>query len=67
MVNLITQQKTLVPLGSTANKHGRVIGTNITGGSDTFPGMVGTGVVKVFDYNVGRTGLNESQAKAGRS
>jgi NADPH-dependent 2,4-dienoyl-CoA reductase/sulfur reductase-like enzyme/rhodanese-related sulfurtransferase len=64
MVNLITQQKTLVPLGSTANKHGRVIGTNITGGDDTFPGIVGTGVVKVFDYNVGRTGLNESQAKA---
>jgi NADPH-dependent 2,4-dienoyl-CoA reductase/sulfur reductase-like enzyme/rhodanese-related sulfurtransferase len=63
MVNLITLQKTLVPLGSTANKHGRVIGTNITGGSDTFPGVVGTGVAKVFDYNVGRTGLNETQAR----
>ncbi len=63
MVNLITKQKTLVPMGSTANKHGRVIGTNITGGRDTFPGVVGTGVVKVFDYNVGRTGLNESQAR----
>jgi NADPH-dependent 2,4-dienoyl-CoA reductase/sulfur reductase-like enzyme/rhodanese-related sulfurtransferase len=63
MVNLITQQKTLVPLGSTANKHGRVIGTNITGGSDTFPGVLGTGVAKVFDYNVGRTGLNETQAR----
>lgn len=64
MVNLVTGQKTLVPLGSTANKHGRVIGTNVTGGDDTFPGIVGTGVVKVFDYNVGRTGLNEAQAKA---
>ena len=63
MVNLITQKKTLVPMGSTANKHGRVIGTNITGGRDTFPGVVGTGAVKVFDYNVGRTGLNEAQAK----
>jgi NADPH-dependent 2,4-dienoyl-CoA reductase/sulfur reductase-like enzyme/rhodanese-related sulfurtransferase len=65
MVNLITQQKTLVPLGSTANKHGRIIGTNVTGGNETFPGIVGTGVVKVFDYNVGRTGFNEAQAKAG--
>ena len=63
MVNRITGKKTLVPMGSTANKHGRVIGTNITGGRDTFPGVVGTGIVKVFDYNVGRTGLNESQAK----
>ena len=62
-VNLITQKKTLVPMGSTANKHGRVIGTNVTGGRDTFPGVVGTGIVKVFDYNVGRTGLNETQAK----
>jgi NADPH-dependent 2,4-dienoyl-CoA reductase/sulfur reductase-like enzyme/rhodanese-related sulfurtransferase len=62
-VNLITQKKTLVPMGSTANKHGRVIGTNITGGNDTFPGVMGTGVVKVFDYNVGRTGLNEAQAR----
>jgi NADPH-dependent 2,4-dienoyl-CoA reductase/sulfur reductase-like enzyme/rhodanese-related sulfurtransferase len=63
MVNIITGKKTLVPMGSTANKHGRVIGGNVTGGKDTFPGVVGTGVVKVFDLNVGRTGLNEAQAK----
>jgi len=63
VVNLITRKKTLVPMGSTANKHGRIIGTNITGGSDTFPGIVGTAVVKVFDLNVARTGLNEAQAR----
>jgi NADPH-dependent 2,4-dienoyl-CoA reductase/sulfur reductase-like enzyme/rhodanese-related sulfurtransferase len=61
-INLITGKKTLVPLGSTANKQGRVIGTNVTGGSDTFPGVLGTGIAKVFDFNVGRTGLNEAQA-----
>jgi rhodanese-related sulfurtransferase len=60
--NRITGQKVLVPLGSTANKHGRVIGTNITGGSETFPGVLGTAAVKVFNCNVGRVGLNESQA-----
>ena len=59
----ITGQKVLVPLGSTANKHGRVIGTNITGGKETFPGVLGTAAVKVFNCNVGRVGLNESQAK----
>jgi len=63
VVNLITRKKTLVPMGSTANKHGRIIGTNITGGSDTFPGIVGTAIVKVFDLNVARTGLNEAQAR----
>jgi len=61
--NIVTRKKTLVPLGSTANKHGRIIGTNITGGSETFPGIVGTAVAKVFDYNVARTGLNQAQAR----
>ena len=61
-VNIITGKGVLAPLGSTANKHGRVIGTNITGGSDTFPGVLQTACVKVFDYNVGRTGLTERRA-----
>ncbi len=63
VVNLITQKKTLVPMGSTANKHGRIIGTNVTGGNDIFPGVLGTAIAKVFDYNVGRVGLSESQVK----
>ena len=62
-VNLVTRQKMLAPLGSTANKHGRVIGTNVTGGRETFPGVVGTFVIKVFDFNVARVGLTEAQAK----
>jgi len=61
--NRVTGKKVLVPMGSTANKHGRIIGTNLTGGSDTFPGVLGTAVVKIFDYNVARVGLSESQAR----
>jgi NADPH-dependent 2,4-dienoyl-CoA reductase/sulfur reductase-like enzyme/rhodanese-related sulfurtransferase len=65
-VHLVTGQKTMAPLGSTANKHGRVIGTNVTGGDETFPGVLGTSIAKVFDYNVGRVGLSQWQAeKAG--
>jgi len=64
-VNLVTQQKILAPLGSTANKHGRVIGTNVTGGDETFPGVLGTAIAKVFDYNVARLGLSQSQAQEG--
>ncbi|OPY86282.1 MAG: NADH peroxidase [Smithella sp. PtaU1.Bin162] len=63
-VSRITQKKMLAPMGSTANKHGRIIGTNVTGGSETFPGVLGTAVVKLFDYNVGRVGLTQEQAKA---
>ena len=61
--NLLTGDWTYAPLGSVANKHGRVIGTNLVGGSEVFPGVVGTGVVKVFDYNLGCTGLSEIEAR----
>jgi len=62
-IHRLTGKKVLVPLGSTANKHGRVIGTNITGGSDVFPGVLGTGIAKVFEFNVGRVGLTEPEAR----
>lgn len=62
-VHMVTGQKVYTPMGSTANKHGRVIGDNITGGRTAFPGVVGTTVLKVFDFNVGRTGLSESEAR----
>jgi NADPH-dependent 2,4-dienoyl-CoA reductase/sulfur reductase-like enzyme/rhodanese-related sulfurtransferase len=62
-INLVTGQKIVAPLGSTANKHGRVIGTNVTGGDESFPGVVGTSIAKVFDYNVGRVGLCQWQAE----
>ena len=62
-VHLVTGHKVVAPLGSTANKHGRVIGTNVTGGDETFPGVLGTSIAKVFDYNVGRIGLSQSQAQ----
>ena len=61
--NLITEKDVYVPLGSTANKQGRVAGTCAAGGYSTFLGIVGTAIVKVFDLNIGRTGLTEAQAK----
>jgi NADPH-dependent 2,4-dienoyl-CoA reductase/sulfur reductase-like enzyme len=51
-----------IPLGTTANKQGRVAGTNVAGGDDTFAGVLGTAVVKVCDLHVGRTGLGERDA-----
>jgi NADPH-dependent 2,4-dienoyl-CoA reductase/sulfur reductase-like enzyme/rhodanese-related sulfurtransferase len=60
--HLVSGQKVFVPLGSTANKHGRIIGDNITGGASTFPGIVGTTVFKVLDYNLAVSGLTEKQA-----
>ena len=51
-----------IPLGTTANKQGRIAGTNIAGGDEAFGGIVGTAVVKVFDLEVARTGLSETEA-----
>ncbi len=65
-IDLITQKPCYVPLGSTANKQGRVAAINICGGSDTFAPILGTVACKVFDYNVAVTGLTEHTAgKAG--
>ncbi|MDI6709243.1 MAG: FAD-dependent oxidoreductase [Bacillota bacterium] len=61
--HLITAKPIYTPLGSVANKQGRVIGTNIVGGRETFPGVLATSIYKVFDYTVGRTGLTEKQAQ----
>ena len=61
--DLITGKPAYVPLGSTANKQGRVAAVNICGGDDRFPGVVGTTLCKVFDYTVARAGLTELRAR----
>jgi len=61
--HLVTGKKTWVPLGSTANKQGRVVGVNVCGGNATFPGVMGTTVFKVFDFAVAKTGLNMREAE----
>jgi rhodanese-related sulfurtransferase len=61
--HLVSGQMVYMPLGSTANKQGRVIGTNLAGGKETFPGVVGTAVAKHCDLNIGCTGLTEKKAR----
>jgi NADPH-dependent 2,4-dienoyl-CoA reductase/sulfur reductase-like enzyme len=51
-----------IALGTHANKHGRIIGTNIAGGYGAFPGVIGTAISKVCDLEIGRTGLGEAEA-----
>lgn len=50
------------PLGSTANKTGRIAGDSMTGGDLEFRGVLGTGIFRVFDLAVGQTGLSEKEA-----
>ena len=60
----ISGEKIYGPMGSTANKHGRIIGTNIAKGNvQTFPGVLGTSICKMFDWSIGKVGLTEADAK----
>lgn len=52
------------PLGTVANKQGRVAGVNLTGGYATFPGVLGTAVTRVCQLEVGRTGLGQAASVA---
>ena len=55
--HLITGKPAYFPSGSLANRQGRVIGTNLAGGSATFNGIVGSFTLKVFDLAVAGAGL----------
>jgi rhodanese-related sulfurtransferase len=62
-VNRITGKPVFIPLGSTANKQGRVAANHICGIEDRFDGVLGSSVCQVFDFSVARTGLNEKMAR----
>lgn len=60
--SVITGKPIYRPLGSTANKMGRIAGDVITGGDLEHRGVLGTGIFRVFDLHVGQTGLTEKEA-----
>ncbi len=62
--HLVTGQPAYVPLGTTANKQGRVAGENAAGGHTQFEGVVGTLVTQVFELGVAKTGLSVEQARS---
>ena len=62
--HLITGEPTFIALGTVANKHGVVAGTNISGGDAEFPGVLGTAITKFNDMEIARTGLSEKEAKS---
>lgn len=51
-----------IALGTHANKQGRVVGINVSGGEARFPGYIGTAITKVAEIEIGRTGLTEREA-----
>jgi NADPH-dependent 2,4-dienoyl-CoA reductase/sulfur reductase-like enzyme len=62
--HLISGRPVHQPLGTVADKQGRVAGINISGGYATFPGVLGTAAAAICGVEAARTGLGQAQAEA---
>lgn len=62
--NRITGERQWSAMGSSANLEGRTLAQYLTGADKSYPGVLGTGVVKLPGINCGRTGLTEAQARS---
>jgi NADPH-dependent 2,4-dienoyl-CoA reductase/sulfur reductase-like enzyme len=63
VTHLVSGRPAYVPLGTTANKMGRVAGSCIAGERERFPGIVGTAITRAFSLEVGVTGFSPAEAK----
>lgn len=62
--HLLKETEIFVSLGTVANKHGLVAGSNIAGEKAVFPGVLGTAITRFMDMEIARTGLSEAEAIA---
>lgn len=62
-LSIVTGKKVYIPLGTTANKQGRIAGENAAGRETDFEGVAGTAQTKIFDLEVARTGLTSVDAE----
>ncbi len=58
ILNIQTGEHDYFPMGTHSNKGGRTAGANSAGGDEKFKGAYKTAIIKVFDYTLGRTGMN---------
>jgi CoA-dependent NAD(P)H sulfur oxidoreductase len=62
-ISIVTGKKVYIPLGTTANRQGRIAGENAAGRETDFEGVAGTAQTKIFDLEVARTGLTSVDAE----
>jgi len=62
--HIVTGRAVSIPLGTTANKTGRVAGANAAGARERFTGVAGTMIVGIFGMGFAVSGLSEAQARA---
>lgn len=60
--HMAKEENAYIPLGTTANKMGRIVGENLSGKHRKYIGALGSAAIKVFDMDFARTGLSEQEA-----
>ena len=58
----VRKENVYIPLATTANKIGRIVGENLAGKNTPFAGTLGSAAIKVLDVEAGRTGITENEA-----
>lgn len=63
IVNFVTKKPAYIPLAGPANRQARVVANNILDKSDKFSGTLGSSILKIFEYTIAMSGINELVAK----
>ena len=61
--NTVTGNSNYTPLAGPANRQARIVANNIAGKIDSYEGSIGSSIIKIFDYSLAMTGLNEKMCK----
>ena len=64
--HIVTQKPSLMQFGTVAVRHGKVAGINAAGGYALFTGVLGSSVSRLYDTEIGSTGLTEAAAQKTR-
>jgi NADH oxidase (H2O2-forming) len=64
--HIITQKPAMPQLGTVAVRQGKVAGINAAGGYALFTGVLGSAVSRLFNTDIGVTGLTETSAQRAR-
>lgn len=59
----VMENNRFIPLGTNANKCGRIAGENLAGAHKKYVGTLGSAAIKIFDLEIARTGMSERDAK----
>lgn len=62
--HILKEKPMFIALGTIANKHGLIAGSNMAGENITFPGVLGTAITRFNELEIARTGLSEMEAKS---